>query len=206
MSDLNEKDFQNLKWPLHQLPLSEKCLDSYADLSDIFLEFKNYKTDSLTNDLVVRFIVFCYDRKSPFVEKMENILERKIAVLNYLKVPDKNGQYAEDIQRIIKSNDSKTAKLIYQFCKFQDSLTYFALVTTVEVYISMNEKLGNEMDGAKESKDTADTMIKLEKIEDRIEKLSNKLFKRDADLKDFIGSVLVVEGRKRKIFPEDWSE
>lgn len=206
MTDLHEKDFATLKWRIDELPLSKKCVDEFPELKNIFLEFLNYKTETLTTDLLMRLIIFCYDRKSPFTEKIDNIMERKVAVLNYLQVSDKNGQFPKDVQDIVKSSDAKTAKMIYQFCKFQDSLTYFALVTTVETYIQMNEQLGSSMDGAKDNKDTVDVMIKLEKVEERIEKLSAKLFKQDAAMKDFIGSVLVVEGRKRKLVPEDYSE
>jgi len=95
--------------------------------------------------------------------------------------------------------------MIIQFCKFENSLAYFAFVQTVEAYLSMNTKLGQDLEGAKESKDTADVMIKLDKVEERIDKLADKLFQRDKDLKDFIGSVLVMEGRSKKIVPEDYA-
>lgn len=204
--DVNKKDFTGMEWRIDELPDNEKCVDTFPELKNIFLEFLNYKTESLTNDQIIRMIVYCYHRKSPFVEKMDNIIERKTAVFNYLKVKDNKGIYPKDIQAIIKSSDAKTAKLIYQFCKFENSLTYFALVTTTEAYIKMNEKLGDDMEGSKESKDTVDIMIKLQKVEERIDYLADKLFKRDKDLKDFVGSVLIVEGRKKKIFPEDYSD
>jgi len=204
--DVNKKDFTGMEWRIDELPDNEKCVDAFPELKNIFLEFLNYKTESLTNDQIIRMIVYCYHRKSPFVEKMDNIIERKTAVFNYLKVKDNKGIYPKDIQAIIKSSDAKTAKLIYQFCKFENSLTYFALVTTTEAYIKMNEKLGDDMEGSKESKDTVDIMIKLQKVEERIDYLADKLFKRDKDLKDFVGSVLIIEGRKKKLWVEDWAD
>ena len=181
-------------------------MDKYPELKNQFLEFLNFSTDTLSSDMLIRFIVLCYDRTSPYVQKMENIMERKVAIFNYLKIEEIKGSFPADVQGIIKSADSKVAKIVYQFCKFQDSLTYFALVTTVETYIQMNESLGESMSSARDSKDTADVLVKLDKIEDRIDKLSNKLFKHDTMMKDFIGSVLVVEGRKHKIIPEDVAE
>lgn len=206
MIEIVENDFSKMKLDIHTLPLDESCQNTYPEIANIFLEWSKYRTESLTNDILIRFIIFCYDRRSPFVEKIENPIERKIAVLNHLKVPAINGVFPDDIQKIVKSLDGKTAKVIYHFCKFQDSLTYFALVTTTETYISLNEKLGEEIGSSKESKDTVDVMIKLQKIEERIDYLSDKLFKRDTDLKDFIGSVLVMEGRKHRLFAEDYSE
>jgi hypothetical protein len=206
MIELKDKDFASMKWRIDLVPMNDKVRDTLPDVADIFLEFSKFSTTSLSNDILIRFIVFCYHRKSPFVEKIDNIIERKVAVLNYLKVVDNEGKYPDDIQKILKSSDAKTAKMIYQFCKFEDSLTYFALVTTTETYIAMNERLGEEISSAKDSKDTVDVMIKLDKIEERIDKLADKLFKRDKDLKDFIGSVLVMDGRKKKICPEDYAE
>ncbi len=205
MIDIATKEFEKLKYRVDLVPLSENCCDKIPDLKNIFLEYKGYKTPTLTNDLLVRFIVLTYDQKSPFVEKLNNIKERKVAVLNYLQIQDKDGVFPEDIQDIVKSTDPTTARVVYQYCKFQYSLAYFAFVTTVETYISMNERLGEDISSAKDTKDTADILVKLDKVEERIEKLSDKLFKRDTDLKDFIGSVLVVEGRKKKILPEDWA-
>lgn len=206
MIELAEKDFLSLKWRVDKVPSTKRVIDEIPELKNIFLEFLKYETESLTTDNLIRFVILCYDRTSPFVEKKDNIVERKVDVLNYIGVKDVKGQFPPDIQKILKSTDSKTAKMVYHYCKMQDSLTYFALVATVETYISMNERLGEEMSSAKDSKDTVDVMIKLDKIEERIDKLSDKLFKRDKDMKDFIGSVLVIEGRKKKILPEDYAD
>lgn len=206
MVEIVEKDYEKLKWRIDKVPFDKKCIEVYPELGDIFLEFLTLKTDTLSNDMLIRFIIFCYHRNSPYIEKITNPIERKVAVFNYLKIEEKNGAFPSDIQSIVKSISPRVAKMIYQFCKFEDSLTYFALVTTTEVYIQMNEQLGSEMSSAKDSKDTADVLVKLEKIEDRIDKLSSKLFKQDIMLKDFIGSVLVVEGRKKKITAEDWAD
>lgn len=206
MVEITEKDYLHLKWRVDTPSDEESCIEKFPELRNIFQEYLSMTTDSLSNDQLIRFIVLCYDRRSPYVEKIDNIMERKVAVLNFLRIPTVGGTFPDDIQSIIKSADSKTAKMVYQFCKFQDSLTYFALVTTVEAYIGMNERLGEEISTAKDSKDTAEVMIKLSKIEERIDTLSDKLFKKDNAMKDFIGSVLVVEGRKKRLIPEDFGE
>jgi hypothetical protein len=202
MLEITDREFSKLKYAVHSIPLNESCCDRLPDLRNVFLEYPVFGTATLTNDLAIRFIVFCYDRKSPFVEKLDNIMERKREIFSYLKVPTE----PEDIQNIIKSADRELAKVIYHFCKLQDSLTYFALVTTTEAYINMSVRMGDDISSAADSKQTLETLAKLSKVEERIEDLSRKLFQQDVAMKEFIGGVLVAEGRKRKIFSEDWAE
>lgn len=207
MLDIADKEFEKMKWNIHNVPLDASCMDKFPEIRKLFMEFPmQFRTESINYEQIIRFIIFCYHRRSPFVEKLENVVERKVAILNYLQVPKKDNEWGQDVQRILKSADNKIAQMVYHFCKFEDSLTYFAYVTTVETYIMMNEKLGDAIDSAKDSKDTADVLVKLDKIEERIEKLADKLFRRDKDMKDHVASIIVLTGRKKKLLPEDYAD
>lgn len=203
--DIEKNDFAKMKWPLHLLDRKTMWIQ-YADLKNRFLEYLDIYTPSLTNDDIVLFIVYCYHRYSPFVEKMDNIIERKVAILKYLNIePKADGKYAPDIQDILRSNNEVIGKMIIQFVKFENSLTYFAFVQAVETFFAMNTQMAKELSTAKEAKEAGDVIIKLNAVEDRIDKLADKLFQRDRDLKDFLGSLTVIEGRKHKLVPEDYA-
>lgn len=205
MLELRDKDWERMKWDIQNLPFTKRCLSEHPELGNRFLEYRDVSTVNLSTDILVRYIVLNYHRFSPFVEKCDNPMERKIHVLHYLKVKDKDGVYPEDVQRVLKNDYEAVGKMIIQFVKFENSLDYFAFTQTMETWFTLNEQLGTYLTSAKDSKDTADIMIKMDKVDERRDSLANKLFQRDKDLKNFIGSVLVEEGRrKNKIVPEDY--
>lgn len=193
MNDFKEKDFSVMRWRIDTAPAK-----NYPDLMDRFIEFGGFKTDSLSNDQLIKYIVFCYHRRSPFVEKIENLIERKAEVMNRLKVgTDKDGYFAKDVQDIIRSSDDKVGKMIIQFCKFENSLVYTALIQTQEAYFKLFEQMNAVISDTKESKDVADVLIKLEKIEDRMKKLANELFLQDKEQANFVASTQVVAARAK---------
>lgn len=189
--EFKEKDWLGMKWRVDTSPAK-----NYPDLMDRFIEFGGFKTDTLSADQLIKYIVFCYHRRSPFVEKIENLIERKAEVMNYLKVgTDKDGYFAKDVQDIIRSSDDKVGKMIIQFCKFENSLVYTALIQTQEAYFKLFEQMNAVISDTKESKDVADVLIKLEKIEDRMKKLANELFLQDKEQANFVASTQVVAAR-----------
>lgn len=198
-------DFDKMKWQINSLSEKESALEKFPELNNRFLEFAKVKTISLSNDQIVRYIVYCYHRKSPFVEHYENVLERKTMILDFMKIkPGADGKYQVDIQDIVRSKDENVGRMILQFCKFENSMAWMALVQTQEAYLNLFDQM--EASSSKEAKEVSDVIIKMEQIEKRIDNLSSKLFQQDKYQSDFVASAQLEESRKRKLVPEHYAE
>lgn len=204
--EIKDSDFDKMKWNFNLLSPSSSITKIFPDLGAIFSEYKNIRTDNLTNEQILRYIVLCYHRNSPFYNKIENLMERKREVMNYLKamVLD-DGLYPNDIQLILRSVDATVGKAIVHFCKFENSLLYLAFSQTMEAYLGLLDQFTVKTTSNKESKDIQDMILKMGQVEQRLDSLSIKLFQQDKLQADFVPAFLIEESRKKKVIPEDWA-
>lgn len=198
--ELRESELTKMRWRIDKQPAS-----SFKDLMDRFEEFKSSQTVNLSNEQIINYIVWTYHKNSPFVERFENIIERKAEVLKYLGVkPQKDGYFAEDIQKVIKSSDEVVGKMVIQFVRFENSLSYYALVQTLESYCKLLDQLGEEVGSSKEAKETTETIIKMKKVKEAVDELAAEVFRQDAYQADFVAAHQIEQGRKSRIIPEHY--
>ena len=76
--ELRESELSKMRWRIDKNPITD-----YKDLIDRFEEHKNSRTTNLSNELIIKYIVWTYHKNSPFVERFDNIIERKAEVLEW---------------------------------------------------------------------------------------------------------------------------
>jgi predicted ATPase len=193
-------DFSKMKYPI-----DSKNYKDIESLHKIFSEFK-YKSEAMSTEQIVKYIVFCYHRYSPFVMNTESLIDRKREILDYIEVKKtKHGYYTDDVQKIIKNQDNDVSRAACLFLRYENNIKYYSFVQTLEAFYSLNDQLAIGASSAKEGKDVADIAIKLEKVEDRLEKLKRELAEGDTALCDHIGSLEKDIEKGIKLFPEDYA-
>lgn len=205
--ELKDGDFKKMKWDFSLLSPKTSVTKIFPDLGDMFGEYKEIQTDNFSNEQILRYIILCYHRGSPFYNKIDNVMERKREVMNYLNAPtDSAGLYLVDIQRILRASDPIVGRMIIHFCKFENSLVYLAYTQTMEAYLGMLDQFTAKTTTTKESKDLQETILKMTAIEQRLDSLAVKLFQQDRLQSDFVPAFLVEQSRKRKVIPEDYAK
>lgn len=193
-------DFSKMKYPIDTKPY--KDIESLKKVFEQFL----YQTDAMNTEQIVKYIVFCYHKFSPFVINTESLIDRKREILDYIGVKKtKHGYYTDDVQKIIKNQDADVSRAACLFLRYENNIKYYSFVQTLEAFYSLNDQLAIGASSAKEGKDVADIAIKLEKVEDRLEKLKRELAEGDTALCDHIGSLEKDIEKGLKLFPEDYA-
>lgn len=193
-------DFTKMKYPV-----DSKNYKDIESLHKVFSDF-GYKTEAMTTEQLVKYIVFCYHRTSPFVQNTESLIDRKREILDYIGVKKtKNNYYTDDVQKVIKNQDELVSRAACLFLRYENNIKYYSFVQTLEAFYSLNDQLAIGATSAKEGKDVADIAIKLDKVEDRLEKLKRELAEGDTALCDHIGSLEKDIEKGLKLFPEDFA-
>lgn len=193
-------DFSKMKYPVHTANYKD-----IPELQSIFKDF-SYSTDTMTTEQIVLYIVYCYHRQSPFVFGTESLIDRKREVLEHIGIkPTKGGYYPNDVQKVMKNTDEYSSKAACLFLRYEKNIKYYSYVQTLEAFYALNDQLAIGAQSTREGKDVADIAIKLDKVEDRLNKLANELTEQDESLANHIGSLQKDIELGVKLFPEDYA-
>lgn len=131
-----------MQFPIHRIDGS--VLDLYPKLA----EFKEFKATvkPLHKDKTIRYILYCYDIKSPLVKNNVELMKRKYEALilaGYELSASK--KFSADIERMIMGENDKVNKMIVRFVRIQKNHKYSLLVATEQAYY---KKINTMMDSS----------------------------------------------------------
>lgn len=217
----SDNEFSRMKYNIHSLAPDQHVFEAYPMLRIMFEEVvtdfpedKAWRTYIDENQLV-KYIVYTYHRLSPLVAKIPSIIERKKEALILAGVNLESLTHIleakELIGKIILSRHEFTSHLSLQFLKQEDSLTWLELNRVMESYEDALHTAQKESEGTEKKSAVEIATLKAKLYEatqiyrNRIEELSDKLFKQDLALQDFINSNILAGKRKPLITPEHFA-
>lgn len=150
--DFKPKDFELLKYNPYLLPKDKNLLEVFPELSR-FPEF-SLPLENLDRDLIIRYIIFCYDKKSPLLSE-KNLAKRKmlscrLVEFEFEKTEPKSGRppevkpqpkYPFAVEEMIKGKNIYVNRMICRYCRNQNDLTYSLLVAGMESFFDNIDKL-----------------------------------------------------------------
>ena len=191
----NPDDYIPMKWRIDEVPANVRITEKFPDLENIFREYLNdLATDELSADVVMRFIVLCYHKNSPFVRGISNIGQRKVQAW----IKSGANPQSNDVKDISGNINKKVQLAILQFLKFEQDGAYLSLVYRQEAYHRLNIEMSSG--GTKFS---AATYKSLQQMEEDITRLSEKAFSGDTALLNNFATAQIYENRK--LSPEQWA-
>ncbi len=160
---------------------------------------------------VFKYIVFVYDEKSPFLNQIEDLIERKKeAILEAGFKPDKDGNFREPVRKILNCEDGRVNKMIMRYCRMQGK-DFTNLIASQEAYYQINLELMKGIDKDDDALSTAKKKAELDKLADDFnirlnEKARNFLTQETAQgLHDALWSLAEDESANINLTPEDYS-
>ncbi len=200
------------RWRIDNVPIDKKVLDEYPELNDIFKPIvKAYKEAanevSIPLDILVRYVVLVYHRRSPYAANEINIIKRKIEVCEAIGLNVEK----EEVKKLIANQLHIVSIAAVHFLKQENSLDWFELQVLSETfYQTMFTLLDNSADvGNKTGIEIAEKKNKVvqqfKATKNDIQLLSDKIFSNDVDLLNQVERYKKAEEENFVlVFPEDY--
>lgn len=175
---MTEKDFEFMSWRIDLIP-ERIVIEEYEEINQRFRKFaldsvKIFKT--ITNDQLVRFIIYSYHKNSPFVRKITEPKHRKNQALLEAGVDLK----LDEVKEIVACENEKVAELIYAFLIGENNIKFSTLMMQTDAYYKMNFKLAYG-----ETNITKSTIESIKLLEQNLESLAHDVFFGEREMANF---------------------
>jgi hypothetical protein len=104
-------------------------------------EFYNTKWPIIKKNKVFRYIVLMYDKESPFLYKVNNILKRKVEVAKYVKLVENPKMVTEDVMDMFSGKDQKFNTMVIAYVRMHKDVKYSLVVGLDNLFYSDLEKI-----------------------------------------------------------------
>ena len=185
---MKDEDFKDMSWRVDLLTGEQSIFESFPELIQRFNGIEGISLSginmlaSITNEQLIKFIVYCYHKQSPFVRKITEIKHRKTQALLKAGFTYTSGM-PEDIQELIDCQNEKVADMILKFLIGENNMKFSALMMQSDAYYRYNYKLAYS-----DVTNVKSLMQSINEIGQNIEALSHEVFSGDKDLSNFVGS------------------
>lgn len=172
-------DFSKLMFLVGDMPENIDPVKKFPKLLK-YKEFLDTKMPVARKNKIFRYIVFMYDRESPFTPRVPDLHKRKIEVAKYVKLVVDPKTVPEDIKRILRNDDTQVNEMIIAYCRMQNNPQYSLVVGLTEKYY--NELLAVMNKDAGKSINISTTMDELQRAtgkllaQDNSPQLTKELF------------------------------
>lgn len=179
---MTEQDFHDLRWRVDLIPLGESIFNQYPELKERFIESEEMILQSITNDQLFRYVIYCYHKPSPFVRKINEPKHRKNQALIQTGFDFKGG-VPEDIKRLVNNEDEKVGQIILRFLQFENNPKYAALMMQTDAYYKLNYQLAYT-----DVKQIKSLNGAIKDLSESIESLSHDVYSGDIEMNNFAAS------------------
>jgi len=190
------EDFDKMMVRVMRLPLK-------FDIKDVE-ELKNYiefykDPAPLLKHQVIRYIALVYDKNSPLVHHIQDINKRKIKACELCDLPiHKKGHKAHDhLLGVLSCQDPIVNDMIIRYVRCFYSESYAQYIVLQDAYYNEMKKL--QLGELK-------SMSLLEGIEDRLEKLKDRIFNNDRSVNLAVDFNRYIDEEELKLTPEKIAE
>lgn len=206
MADFRSDDFKNLLFPVHTLTMSMNLFDVFPALLD-YEEFTKRLPPEIPINKVFKYIVFVYDKKSPFYNQIDDLIQRKKEAakeVDFLLTED--GEFHKTVLEVLNCENKKVNAMILRYCRIQGK-EFTNIVASNEAFYQINLKLLSN------DKDSADAKEKAS-LDEQATKMANRL---NEKVREFLSQETAVglekdlwilaeeEAANLKITPEDYA-
>jgi len=137
--DYIESDFDNMYLNVRKVPIGEDLFKVFPILSK-YKEFSG-KTGNLKKELVIRYIVYAFDKGSP-LNSIVDIMERRVEALKLAGFKtDARGKYPRFVDMMVHSIVPTINQMIIRYCLFTGDTDYAILVTYEDSLIKELDRL-----------------------------------------------------------------
>lgn len=202
--ELKPEDFKDLQYKIHGLPAKESVLKKFPELQR-FPEFtQNKLTAGLDKDKVIRYIIYCYDKRCPFLSE-KNLTKRKaLCALEAGFELTAKEVFPTAVQTMLEGKNEQINRMVIRFVRNQRDMKYALLVSGTETYYDNIAKIAAiEKDSdVNDSSQKSILFDKTSKLSEQLETLADEIFNGDKSLIYTLDEIAEEELGKIKSYPE----
>jgi hypothetical protein len=201
--NLKAPDFEKLQFNVYDTEEGIDLLLKFPELTK-YPEFLVPLQD-INKSKLIKYIVYCYDKRSPFVTIEKNLLRRKVMCAKESGwSPDAKGKFDAHVEAIIKGEDAKANRMVIRYVRMHRDSKYSLLVAAMEMYYENIYQITNsdKGDDARDATEKANLFAKTKILLDDIDSLADEVFNQDLDMKHIADEVTQEEAGYIKSFPE----
>lgn len=189
----DSKDFSKMKANAYSLDFERNIVVQNDWVAKIFHQFigdaEIEALKGVTMNILVRVLLVTYDPNSPLVVRIQDVKQRKIEAFKLFNTKTyKDGRFSSDVDDIILGKNPKFNRMVLQFLKAIDSMSYTSMSYFTESYYDLLSQLQSQ-----DAKERAQTMILIEKIEAQAKRKAKEFFSGDDKLIDYVASENIYE-------------
>lgn len=167
--DFDDEEFSKLSFPVHKLDRRQNPLARFPVLNE-FSEF-HVKIPNVNRAVLMKYIVYLYDYRSPLRYKIENLQLRKYNAMHLAGVdPDAEGNYSDSINDILLNKNDAVLSMIFRYARLHRGSKYGFLVSLQEGYFIAQQQMATG---------DINSLDKLKRSQAEIEKITSDLLAED---------------------------
>lgn len=134
--------FDKLRWPVHLIDGKDHLAMKIPEVRK-YPEFK-HAPSGIDKDKLLRYIVYCYDKKSPLFNELDKILERKVAAALLAGFEqDEDLNFDDHVKKLFANELQEANLMIIRYARLQSSLDFSLLLVGLDHFYSMIYTLEN---------------------------------------------------------------
>lgn len=188
-------DFKNISFPIHGV---EGNLRSKVPQLKNIPAFKKAKSPEA--DQMIKYTIYCYDKKSPVFKMFKDIESRKkqAAKLAGISINKTNTNNYFNLKK------KELLNMVHEFLIYQNNRKYSLYISSQEMFYELQYQIVKRLEGESE-KDLMASLEKKSKISQTLDELLGRIEKYEADLFDHDNKENVSKLKNNSIVtPEDY--
>jgi len=207
----SDKDFDSLTYNVMKYKSDVTLISKFPSFQGIEC-FRNFSDPNLDKNTVIRYIVLCYDKGSPILNRfMQDDVKRKTTAAQYAGWEAReDGLFSDEIDEVMRCTNESVNEMIIEFLRLFNDPNWALLLTGLEAYFQkLRQVMSVSVSGKRDALQMEETKGKLFKqAEEMAASLSisaSKILQGDSNpfLARDLYSIIDKEAKSRlKITPE----
>lgn len=210
MQEFKSKDYKDILYPVFSLKNDTDIFSAFPRLNE-YEEFRSKLPTTTPFDKVFKYIVYAYDKKSPFFLNIEDLIERKkLAVLQAGFEVNARKSFNEQVRAMLNCENIVINKMIIRYCRMQ-SKEFTSLVASQEAFYQINLQLMTVKEGDEDPVKTAKEKAALDKsaneFNERLDEKARRFLSQETSeiITQDLWNMAEEEAVKILLTPEDYA-
>lgn len=195
----DKKDFSKLKYNVEEIPKGDNILDHFEDLRQLhsFSGMKKKTDKGYDRQKIFRYIVFMYDKNSPFVLRYNSFEKRFEEAISYVGF-DKNEDLIKDVFNL---HDQSIKQMVVEFCILMSDLKWASLMQNYHTYYEIENATLEYVSDVKDDEKRLAALERKGKLLELSDRIAERVEKYEQEI--FMGNDNIIsEAKSKRVTPE----
>ena len=199
-----KQDYEDMFYDVHTLEDDTDIFEKYPDLLDYKLLDK--WSGVIPRSKILKYIVLCYDKNSPFVNQIDSLIERKKEAAKEAVLPTNEfGNLINEAKEILHCKNEVVNEMIFKYCMFSGKAVWAQIVSLSQASTRMYMQLQRGTDEEGEPVNSGTLSVSVSKVDANLLEKKKEFLAQAKDDGPKDGMYDFIEKRVIRISPEDYA-